>query len=58
MPNSVTPTMPLNTAVPSARRISAPAPVAMTSGTTPRMKANEVIRIGRSRSRTASSVAS
>ena len=58
MPNSVTPSMPLNTAVPSERRISAPAPVATTSGTTPRMKANEVIRIGRSRSRDASSVAS
>ena len=27
MPNSVTPNMPLNTAVPSVRRISAPAPV-------------------------------
>ena len=50
--------MPLNTAVPSDRRISAPAPEASTSGTTPKMKANEVIRIGRSRSRDASSVAS
>ena len=58
MPNSVTPSMPLNTAVPSDRRISAPAPAATTSGTTPRMNANEVIRIGRSRSRDASSVAS
>ena len=58
MPNSVTPSMPLNTAVPSERRISAPAPTAMTSGTTPKMKANDVIRIGRSRSRDASSVAS
>jgi hypothetical protein len=57
MPNSVTPSIPLNTAVPSERRISAPAPVAITSGTTPRMKANDVIKIGRSRSRTASSVA-
>ena len=28
-------------------RAAAPAPVAVTSGTTPRMKANEVIRIGR-----------
>ena len=58
MPNSVTPSMPLKTAVPSVRRISAPAPSASTSGTTPRMKANEVIMIGRSRSRQASSVAS
>ena len=57
MPNSVTPNMPLNTAVPSVRRISAPAPTATTSGTTPRMKANDVIMIGRSRSCTASSVA-
>ncbi len=39
-------------------RISAPAPRAIISGTTPRMKANEVITIGRSRSRQASSVAS
>jgi hypothetical protein len=50
--------MPLKTAAPSDRRISAPAPSAMTSGTTPRMKANDVIRIGRSRSRHASVVAS
>src|SRR3954453_10155462 len=34
------------TVVPSDWRISAP--VAMASGTTPRMKANEVMRIGRS----------
>ena len=57
MPNSVTPNMPLNTAVPSVRRISAPAPWASISGTTPRMKANEVMTIGRNRSRQASSVA-
>ena len=50
--------MPLKTARPSNRRISAPAPVATTSGTTPKMKANEVIRIGLSRSRDASRVAS
>ena len=54
----VTPSMPLNTATPSATRISAPAPLASTSGTTPRMKAKEVIRIGRSRSLDASTVAS
>ena len=46
--------MPLNTATPMACRISAPAPVERTSGRTPRMKAIEVIRIGRSRSRLAS----
>ena len=57
-PKSVTPSMPLKTAVPSDQRISAPAPVAITIGTTPRMKANEVIRIGRRRSRQASVVAS
>jgi hypothetical protein len=37
-----------------AWRISKPAPVEITSGTTPMMKASEVIRIGRSRSRLAS----
>ena len=50
--------MPLNTAVPSERRISDPAPVARTSGTTPRMKAKEVMVMGRSRSRDASTAAS
>ena len=50
--------MPLKTAVPRVRRISAPAPSAMTKGTTPRMKAKEVIMIGRNRSRQASKVAS
>ncbi len=49
--------MPANTAVPSVRRISAPAPSDITNGTTPRMKANDVIMIGRSRSCTASRVA-
>ena len=38
--------MPLNTAMPIERRAAAPAPVARTSGSTPRMKANEVMRIG------------
>src|SRR3954465_13322984 len=57
MPKAVTPSIPLKTASPRARRISAPAPRAMTSGTTPRMNASEVIRIGRSRSRDASRVA-
>src|ERR1700757_2899707 len=49
--------MPANTAVPSACRNSEPAPVAQTSGVTPKMKANEVIRIGRSRSLAASTAA-
>ena len=40
--------MPENTAVPSDWRISAPGPVAIISGTTPRMKEKAVIRIGRS----------
>ena len=50
--------MPKNTAVPSDCRISAPAPVAIASGSTPKMKANEVIRIGRSRVRAAMTAAS
>ena len=58
MPNSVTPNMPLKTAVPSVRRISAPAPWAINSGNTPRMKAKEVITIGRRRSLQASRAAS
>ena len=57
MPNSVTPNMPLKTAVPSERRIAA-VPVATSIGTTPRMNAKEVIKMGRSRSREASFVAS
>ena len=50
MPKSVTPNMPLKTAVPRVWRISAPAPFETMSGTTPRIKANDVIMIGRSRS--------
>jgi len=57
-PKSVTPSIPKNTAVPSAWRISAPAPVANTKGTTPRMKAKEVMRIGRRRVRAACAAAS
>jgi hypothetical protein len=37
----VTPIMPKNTAVPRAWRISAAAPVAIASGSTPKMNANE-----------------
>lgn len=46
--------IPPNTAVPSARRLAAPAPSATTSGYTPRMNAKDVIRIGRKRNRAAS----
>ena len=53
-PNAVTPIMPKNTAVPSDWRISAPAPIAHTSGVTPKMKDKDVITIGRSRKRAAS----
>ncbi|MNT50678.1 hypothetical protein D3C72_1876080 [compost metagenome] len=50
--------MPAKTAIPMACRISAPAPLAKTSGTTPAMKASEVIRMGRNRNRHASTTAS
>ena len=50
--------MPENTVMPIDLRALAPAPVASTSGTTPRMKAKEVIRIGRNRERAASIAAS
>ena len=39
--------MPKNTAVPSVCRSSEPAPTAQTSGVTPRMKASDVMMIGR-----------
>ena len=50
--------MPPKTDVPSARREAAPAPLATVRGMTPRMNANEVIRIGRRRKRAASSAES
>jgi len=50
--------MPPATAVPTECRASLPAPLANTSGDTPRMNASEVIRIGRSRIRAASIAAS
>ena len=50
--------MPPKTAVPMARWLADEAPEASTSGSTPSMKASEVIRIGRNRRRAASSVAS
>ena len=57
-PNRVTPIMPLKTAVPSVRRISAPAPREIIRGSTPMMKEQEVITIGRSRNLHAARVAS
>ena len=50
--------MPANTPVPIECRLAAPAPLASISGSTPRMNANDVMRIGRSRSRAASTAAS
>lgn len=54
----VTPTMPNATAVPSDWRISWPGPLAIASGITPKMNANDVIRIGRRRERAAWTAAS
>ena len=51
MPTRVAALMPNTTAVPSTRRAEAPAPLAVASGSEPKMKANEVIRMGRSRRR-------
>ncbi len=50
--------IPENTTMPITLRASAPAPDAVSNGTTPRMKAKAVIRIGRSRSLAAPSAAS
>ena len=50
--------IPPNTAVPSAFCPAAPAPFANTSGTTPKMNANDVIKMGRNRKRAASTAAS
>ena len=50
--------MPLNTVMPIDALALAPAPLATTSGATPRMKAKEVITIGRKRARAASTAAS
>ena len=49
MPRNDAAIMPPNTAVPTARWVAAPAPVAITSGTRPRMKANDVIITARKR---------
>ena len=56
--SSVAVIMPPITPVPMARWLAEPAPEETTSGNTPRMKAIEVMRIGRKRRCTASSVAS
>ena len=50
--------MPAKTVIPITLRPSAPAPDAVSSGTTPRMNAKAVIRIGRKRSFAADIVAS
>ena len=50
--------MPPMTAVPMALRLAAPAPDAIARGTTPRMKAKEVMRMGRKRRRDDSTAAS
>ena len=55
---SVAASMPPKTVVPRMRRDAAPEPVAMQSGTTPRMKASAVIRIGRRRRRAPARAAS
>ena len=54
----VTPSIPLKTAIPRVLRISEPAPTEVIRGTTPRMKAIDVMMIGRNRNSQASSVAS
>ena len=58
MAMSVEASIPPTTVDPSTRRETAPDPVAIASGTHPRMKAKAVIRIGRKRSFAASSAAS
>ena len=50
--------MPPATVVPTELRAAAPAPVAKANGSTPRMKAIEVMRMGRKRMRAASRAAS
>ena len=56
--SNVESSMPPKTVVPTDWRPILPAPLAKTSGSTPRMKATEVIRMGRSRMRAASMAAS
>ena len=56
MANDVAATMPPNTVNPIVRLATAPAPVANTSGITPRINAIDVISMGRKRRLTASRV--
>src|SRR5882762_1793866 len=49
IPIELAASMPANTGVPTPRRLSCAAPVAMTSGSRPRMKAIEVIITARNR---------
>ena len=58
MASVVSPIMPPMIPVPMEWRAFAPAPVAIASGSTPKMKASDVMRIGRSRSSPAWMVAS
>ena len=58
MASAVAPIMPPITPVPIEWRLAAPAPVDTASGITPSMKHNEVMTIGRKRSRAASNAAS
>ena len=58
MATKVAASMPPMTPVPIEWRLAEPAPVLMASGSTPRMKASEVMTIGRKRSRAASMAAS
>src|SRR5262249_55561145 len=57
-PKAVAMSIPQNTAVPMTFWAPAPAPLARINGTTPRMNAKAVMRIGRKRSRADSSAAS
>ena len=56
MANEEAEIIPPSTVNPMVRRATAPAPVASTSGITPRIKAIDVITIGRNLSLTASMV--
>ena len=58
MPITLAASMPPITVVPMIWRATDPAPVAVHNGTQPRINANEVIRIGRKRSRAPSNAAS
>ena len=58
MASNVAAVMPPITPVPTAARAPAPAPLENANGTTPRINANEVIKMGRNRKRAASREAS